>query len=79
MEPFIVTLVAVRAFGVDSANEILTEAVAQIADGDVPTNPAVQFMRVDPGGGGGPCAPEWIEQPIHVSPAGLPNPDAQSR
>lgn len=72
MEPFYITVVAVRGFGLEESAQILTEAAAEIAQGIIPTSPNVQFMQVDPGGGGGPCAPAWIEQPIHVSPAGLP-------
>ena len=79
MEPFFVTVVAIRAFGLEESARLLTEAAAALSRGANPGNENIQFMQVDPGGGGGPCAPQWIQQPIHVSPAGLQNPNAEPR
>jgi hypothetical protein len=55
----------------------LTLASRSIDNGQFPLDPGVRVATDDPGGGGGPCAPEYIKIEVNVSPSGLP--EAESR
>lgn len=70
--------VHVRGFGedFDQANaralERLREAAEELRNGRTPQNPGIGYSSDDPGGGGGPCAPEYISIEVNVTPSGLP-------
>lgn len=76
-------IVHVRGAGqdVEEANERalvrLSAATRALVNGEVPVDAGISIRTVDPGGGGGPCAPEFISVEVDVSASGLP--EAQSR
>lgn len=80
-----VVILNVNARGFDKDTKVanrlavkrLRDAADEIAAGRIPTDPGVDFVRRDPGGGGGPCAAEYVDNPMNVSASGLP--EAQSR
>lgn len=55
----------------------LRAATDTILNGALPKDPGVDFRVLDPGGGGGPCAPILRTADFDVSAGGLP--EAQSR
>lgn len=62
----------------NQATRRLTDAAKMIAQGRLPLDPGVRIATDDPGGGGGgPCAPEYIDIAVNVTASGLP--EAQSR
>ena len=54
------------------AKDRLVDAARRISNGDFPNDPGVRVATDDPGGGGGPCAPEYIKIEVNVTPSGLP-------
>lgn len=50
----------------------LADAADNVLNRKIDTDPGIDLVKLDPGGGGGPCAPEFIEIPINVSASGLP-------
>lgn len=56
----------------DKAAERLETAAAQIRARQLPSDPGITLWTNEPGGGGGPCAPEYVSLPVPVTPSGLP-------
>ncbi len=54
----------------------LESASNRLVDGRLPNDPGIRIATDDPGGGGGPCAAEYIKIEVNVSASGLP--EAQS-
>lgn len=60
------------------ASKRLAKAAHDFKNGNTTIDPGVQVAYNDPGGGGGgPCAPEYIDIAVNVTAAGLP--EAQNR
>ena len=61
-------------FGIADAKalERLDLANQAIQAGAIPKDPGISIRTVDPGGGGGPCAPEFVPFEFDVSASGLP-------
>jgi hypothetical protein len=55
----------------------LMEAAQHLQAGEIFVDEGTRVAMDDPGGGGGPCAPEYIKIEVNVSPSGLP--EAESR
>lgn len=63
----------------DHINRRLQEVARQINAGSTPLDldPGVQLENIDPGSGGGPCAPRFKRVDIEVSASGLPEAEAR--
>ena len=70
--------VIVRGAGetyIDARNNALgrlTDAAAAVQRGNAPNDPGVQYFEEDPGGGGGPCAPNKKLLEYTTNSGGLP-------
>ncbi len=59
------------------ARRRLAQSANEIADGKQPSDATVDVRTIEPGGGGGPCAAEFIDVQVNYTPSGLP--EAQPR
>jgi len=56
----------------NKAAKRLTHAAKEIWDREVIVDEGTRVAMDDPGGGGGPCAPEYIKIEVNVTASGLP-------
>lgn len=50
----------------------LADAADNVLNRNIDTDPGIDLVKLDPGGGGGPCAPQYVEIPVNISASGLP-------